>query len=176
MNSEDRYLKDLLNGKTPEKRVMVGYGKKKEPQKDIESHITPLMQEVRTPWFCPSCKKIMKKKLDDKMWRLFNHCFDCQIEFEHKLRVAGTYEEWEHQRIIKNKIALIKNDIGELKEWISNSKTTIVEPVNIDTGFVHTEEYETPQKYLDEADDAVKALTKKLNEFETYLEENEIAN
>ena len=30
MNSEDRYLKDLLNGRTPEKRVMVGYESKKE--------------------------------------------------------------------------------------------------------------------------------------------------
>ena len=92
------------------------------------------MKEVRTPWFCPKCSKVMKKKLDDKMWRLFNHCFDCQIEFEHELRATGKYEEWEHQRVVRNKVALIKNDIAELVEWKNNSKTTIVEPVNVDTG------------------------------------------
>jgi ribosomal protein L37AE/L43A len=176
MNSEDRALKNILQGKPVEKKVMVGYTGKKEKTGDVESHLTKIMKEVRTPWFCPKCSKVMKKKLDDKMWRLFGHCFDCQVEFEHKLRANGEYEEWEHQRVVKNKISLIKNDIEELVEWKSNSKTTVVEPVNIDTGFVHTEDYVTPQKYLDEADEAIESLTKKLKEFEDYLEENKIAN
>jgi len=34
----------------------------------------------------------------------------------------------------------------------------------------------TPKKYLDEAGEAVEALTKKLKEFEDYLKENKIAN
>ncbi len=118
----------------------------------------------------------MKKRLDDKMWKLFGHCFDCQVEFEHKLRATGKYEEWEHQRVVKNKVALIKNDIDQLNEWIKNSRQTFVEPVNVDTGYVHTEEYVTPKKYLDEAGEAVEALTKKLKEFEDYLKENKIAN
>ena len=105
MNSEDRALKNILQGKPVEKKVMVGYAGKKGKTGDVESHLTKIMKEVRTPWFCPKCSKVMKKKLDDKMWRLFGHCFDCQVEFEHKLRANGEYEEWEHQRVVKNKIS-----------------------------------------------------------------------
>ena len=37
------------------------------------------------------------------MWRLYGHCFDCQIDFEHKLRVEGKYDEWEKQRYLRIK-------------------------------------------------------------------------
>ena len=63
MNSEDRALKEVLSGKTPEKRVMVGYEGKEKKQGDIKSKLTDIMAEVRMPWFCPSCKKIMKKRI-----------------------------------------------------------------------------------------------------------------
>ena len=35
----------------------------------------------------------MKKRIDDKFWRLFGHCFDCQINFEHKLRLEVKYDK-----------------------------------------------------------------------------------
>ena len=46
------------------------------------------MASVRMPWFCPKCTKAMKKKLDDKFWRMMGHCFDCQIEIENKFQSA----------------------------------------------------------------------------------------
>ena len=50
------------------------------------------LKDARTPWFCPSCKKVMNKRLDNKMYRLYNHCFDCQVSFENQLRIEGKYE------------------------------------------------------------------------------------
>ena len=92
---QNKVLGDLLSGREPEKRIMVGYEGQKEKQGDKESALSKIMQEVRMPMFCPECKKVMKKKLDNKFWRLMGHCFDCQIKVENKLRVEGKYEEWE---------------------------------------------------------------------------------
>ena len=72
MNSEDRALRDVLSGDKPKKRIMVGYEGEKKKNGDIKSKLTDIMMEVRMPWFCPKCDKIMKKRLDNKFWRLFN--------------------------------------------------------------------------------------------------------
>ena len=40
----------------------------------------------------------MKKRLDDKFWRLYGHCFDCQIKIENKMRINGTYDTWEKEK------------------------------------------------------------------------------
>ena len=34
------------------------------------------LKEAKMPWFCPECDKVMKSRLDDKMYRLHNHCFE----------------------------------------------------------------------------------------------------
>ena len=47
-----------------------------------------------------NCKKAMKKRLDDKFWRMMGHCFDCQIEIEHKLRVSGEFEEYARKKVL----------------------------------------------------------------------------
>ena len=102
-----KYLDSVIKGETPEKRVMVGYESKTDKKNgDQIDELSEIMKEARMPWFCPECKKTMKKRLDDKMWSLYGHCFDCQIKFENKLRVKGEFEEWEKQKVI-NTILLI---------------------------------------------------------------------
>jgi glutaredoxin-related protein len=117
---QNKVLGDLLSGREPEKRIMVGYEGQKEKQGDKESALSKIMQEVRMPLFCPNCGKVMKKKLDDKMWRLFGHCFDCQINIENKLRVEGKYEEWERKKITENK----KSFLNDLKQSIDEFENT----------------------------------------------------
>lgn len=175
---QNKVLGDLIAGKEPEKRIFVGYQgeKSKEKQKDIESHLTKIMKDVRMPWFCPDCKRVMKKRLDNKMWRLFNHCFECQIELEHEMRVNGTFEIYEKTKVIQNKISMIQNNIDELKEWLKDEKAEFIEPVNIDTGFVHVEKYEKTDKMLKEGKDALELLQKKKSEFEILLKEVENGN
>ena len=114
---QNKVLGDLLAGRTPEKRVMVGYNGGKQKEGDQISRITDLMKEARMPMFCPECDLLMKKKLDDKMWSMFGHCFDCQIKIENKLRIEGKYEEWAENKIRKNKIAFIKDQLQAIKEW-----------------------------------------------------------
>ena len=115
---ENKVLADLLSGREPEKRIMVGYEGQKET-KGKESDLTKIMKEVRMPLFCPECKKVMKKKLDNKMWGLFNHCFDCQVEIENKLRISGEYETWERKKTIIWEKERIANSIKSKKMELS---------------------------------------------------------
>jgi hypothetical protein len=116
----------------------------------------------------------MKKQVDDKMWNIYGHCFDCQIDIEHKMRVDGTFEKWERQKILKNKRSIIKDQIESIKEWKGQGDASFVEPVNIDTGFVHIETYKRDPAIdkiadealidLDKASIEINALIKELND------------
>ena len=113
-------LKNILDGKPTEKRSMVGYQGEQEKNlggKTRESELSKIMQSVRMPLFCPKCKKTMKKKLDDKFWRLFEHCWDCQIDFEHKLRLEGKYDEWATERAKNNQKGWIEDMIQSIEQW-----------------------------------------------------------
>ena len=114
---QNNALKDIIAGRKTEKRMMVGYKGKEKEKGDIVPKMTEIMQDVRMPLFCKKCDKVMKKKLDDKMWKLYNHCFDCQIEFEHALRVEGKYDKWEQNKVKQNKISYIRDQIQAITEW-----------------------------------------------------------
>ena len=86
-------------------------------ERELKNDRMDALKETRTPWFCPECKKIMKKKLDDKMYRLYNQCFDCQIEFENKLRIDGKYDEWEQKKMLNNELSYIRDQIESIEDW-----------------------------------------------------------
>ena len=124
-----KYLDSIIKGETPEKRVMVGYKGNSEKQGDKESHLTKIMKDVRMPWFCPKCKKVMKKQLDNQVWMQFQHCFDCQIEFENKLKVKGEFDDYAKNIINGNKKAYLKDlkqslvefeETGGKVEWLND--------------------------------------------------------
>ena len=72
MERQNKALADLMSGKEYVKDyVQVGYEGKQENLggKTRESDISEVLQSARMPWFCPKCKKTMKKKLDNKFWR-----------------------------------------------------------------------------------------------------------
>ena len=131
---QNKALKDLMSGKEYEKEyVQVGYEGKQENLggKTRESELSEVMQKARMPWFCPKCKKAMKKKLDDKFWRTKGHCFDCQIDFENKLRLKGNgaFEEYARTIELENKKSYLKDMKQSLeefeqtdgsKEWLNN--------------------------------------------------------
>ena len=131
---------------------MVGYNSGKEPEKhgDKIDRLSEVMKEARMPWFCPSCKKTMKKKLDNKFWRIMGHCFDCQVDMENKLRVRGKYEEYEKSKMLENKKAYLK----DLKQSIDDfektgGKAEFFNEVGIDRKGVEKEEWSMGQENFD---------------------------
>ena len=129
------------------------------------------MAEARMPWFCPKCKKVMKSSADDKMWRLFGHCLECQVEFEHELRTTGKYQDWENKKILENKKSIILEQIASIEDWKKQGDSEFVEPVNVDTGFVHVEKFEVDKKVLALADEALEELNAALTNVNKTIKE-----
>ena len=129
MNEHQRHVKarqDILSGKTPDKRIFVhmeDLEEKKKREEEIKEERErkndrmDALKEAKTPWFCPNCDKVMNKRLDDKMYRLHNQCFDCQIKFENKLRIEGKYEQWEEKKVLNNQLSYIKDQIESIEDW-----------------------------------------------------------
>tara|TARA_Y100000817_G_scaffold268682_1_gene225856 strand:- start:218 stop:781 length:564 start_codon:yes stop_codon:yes gene_type:complete len=129
---QNKALKDLMQGREYEKDyAQVGYEGKEENLggKTRESELSEVMQKARMPWFCPKCQKAMKKRLDDKFWRLMGHCFDCQIDFENKLRVKGEFDNYAEKKMLENQKSYLKDleqsidefeNTGGKKTWLNN--------------------------------------------------------
>ena len=73
------------------------------------------------------------------------------------------------------KVDMIKDQIVQINEWKANTSFDNVEPVNVDTGFVHIEKNELTPSMIKDAEDAVVLLEQKLSEFESRLKEIEDA-
>ena len=158
---QNKALGNLLKGEKVEKRAMVGYTPKQKEKGDIKSELTDIMSEVRMPLFCKKCKKTMKKKLDDKFWRLFGHCWECQIQFEHELRLEGKYDEWATNRAKKNQRAWVDDMIVGIEEWRNERPPDQIYNVGIQNPEVKVEKTQVSQKSLNKfADDAIKDLKK----------------
>ena len=88
-------------------------------QKGKMDSIRELINSQKMPSACPKCNQPMTKKLDKKFWKIENHCFDCQIEFEHNLRIEGKFEAYEKERLLKNGEAWLAEAEQEAKEIIA---------------------------------------------------------
>ncbi len=158
---QNKALGNLLKGEKVEKRAMVGYTPKEKEKGDTKSELTDIMSEVRMPLFCKKCKKTMKKKLDNKFWRLFGHCWDCQLDFEHKLRLEGKYDEWATNRAKKNQRAWVDDMIQGIEEWRHERPVDQVYDVGLKEAEVKIEKAQVNEKALNKlADDAIKDLKK----------------
>ena len=122
--------------------------------KQTVSKLDAIKKEVFMPLCCPKCSKVMKKRLDKPNYNIHKKCFDCVVEFEHKLRIRGEYEDYEKQLKAKNSFTIIDemesyllsavnetndgyvSEQGEVERWvggIDKEKTTksIIEAANI---------------------------------------------
>ncbi len=177
MERQNKALKDLLSGREHEKDyVQVGYEGKKDNRggETRESELSKIMQSVRMPLFCPECKKAMKKKLDDKFWRMMGHCFDCQIEMEHKLRVKGEYEDWAKKKVLENKKSYFKDLQQSIEEFEKQGgKQTWLNNVGVQTPELEKEEWamgeQEFEKVVSEAKDYLKNMQEAIDEEEKLL-------
>ena len=164
---QNKALGDLLQGRAPEKRVMVGYEGKEKEKGDIIPKMTEIMKGVRMPWFCPECDSVMKQKLDDKMWRLFGHCFDCQVKIENKLRIEGKYEEWAEEKIRQNKISFLKDSIQKINEFRNQKAPEFYNQVGVNYPELEKEKWNIDmEKFKADADEALEKYEKVLEQLE----------
>ena len=129
MNEHQRHVKvreSILRGETPEKRIFVHMAdldekKKREDEvtaeRERKNDRMEALKGAKMPWFCPECDKVMKSSLDDKMYRLHNHCFDCQVKFENNLRIEDKYEESEEKKVLNNQLSYIRDQIESIEDW-----------------------------------------------------------
>ena len=164
---QNQALNDILSGNETEKRVMVGYKSKEKEKGDIIPKMTEIMQDVRMPLFCKECNKVMKKRLDNKFWIKFSHCFDCQVKFENKLRIEGKFDEWQEEKIKQNKIAFFKDSIEQIKEWKDMRAPEWYNNVGVNYPELEKEKWNVDTDQIQiMADEAIEEYTKILNKLE----------
>jgi hypothetical protein len=167
---QNKAMQSILRGETPEKRIFVAMEdtkEKKERQKQIakekeeSSERSEALKAARTPWFCPTCDKVMKKRLDDKMYRLYNHCFNCQLEVENKMRINGTYKEWEDKKVKANTISWIREQKESIEHFKKQKTPEFLQQVRPDGYSVDKEKWVGDDSLLiKKADEALEYLQK----------------
>ena len=175
---QNKALKDLMTtGKTEKDYVQIGYEGKQENLggKTRESELSKVMQSVRMPWFCPKCKKAMKKRLDDKFWRLMGHCFDCQIDFENKLKMKGEFDNWAQSKMLENQ----KSQLKDLEQSIDDfektgGKKTYFNNVGVNTPMLEEDKWEMAEqefeKTISEARDFIREKRELVEKAENELQ------
>ena len=119
--------RNLLTGKSgASSETQVGYKKKRVDYKEGDvwvenkktwtikdgikqtiSKMDAIKKEIFMPLCCPKCSKVMKKRLDKPNYKVHKMCFECVIEFEHKLRIEGKYENYIKTLKLKNRLTEI---------------------------------------------------------------------
>ena len=182
MNEHQRHVKareSILRGETPEKRIIVSFEdpkEKKEREKQIKeerkrsNERVEALKEAKMPWFCPECNKVMKQRLDDKMYRLHNHCFDCQVKFENNLRIEGKYEEWEEKKVLNNQLSYIKDQIDSIENWKDEASESleVFDQVGIQDVELQTEKW---SQNTEQVETMSKEALEELNKMKTEVEE-----
>ena len=134
-------LRNLIQGKTNEATgTQIGYNTKSEDYKEGDiwtagrktwtikngikqtvSKLDAIKKEVFMPLSCPCCNKIMKGQLDKPNYKIHKKCFNCVIEFEHKLRIRGEYDDYLKKLKGKNNLTILDEAESYLLDAINAS-------------------------------------------------------
>ena len=175
---QNKALKDLMQGKEYEKDyTLVGYQGEQENLggKTRESELSKVMQSVRMPMFCPKCKKAMKKKLDDKFWRMMNHCFDCQIDYENKLKIQGKFDNYAENKMLENQKSYLKDLEQSIDDFEkTDGKREFFNSVGVNTPELEKEEWSMGkdefEKTISEARDFIREKKELVEKAENELQ------
>lgn len=144
-HSDVQRLRNLVTGKYGDKTTVgTGYTKAKEFHDEgdvweedgrtwtikngVKQNITKLdkaKEGIVLPIFCPSCSRTMKPHLDKRWYVMYGHCFDCQIDFEAKLKQEGKMEEYEKQ-IVNDHLEGTINDFSVWIDELINTKDQFI--------------------------------------------------
>ena len=119
--------RNLLTGKSgASSETQIGYEKKRVDYKEGDtwkengktwtikdglkktiSKLDAIKKEVFEPLCCPKCSKVMKHHLNIRNYKDNKTCHDCVIEYEHKLRIEGKYDDYIKSLQVKNRLSQI---------------------------------------------------------------------
>ena len=139
-------LRNLIQGKTGDSTsTQIGYNTKQEDRKEGDiwvenkktwtikngikqtiSKLDAIKKEVFIPLCCPKCSKVMKKRLDKPNYKIHKKCFDCVVEFEHKLRIRGEYDDYIKKLKNKNSLDIVDEMESYLLDAINTSNEGFV--------------------------------------------------
>jgi len=98
--------------------------------KQTVSKLDSIKKEIFTPLCCPKCSKVMKKRLDKPNYRIHKMCYDCVIEFEHKLRIKSKgqteYKEYRKKLETHNKLTQLDEIESYLLDAINTSNSSFI--------------------------------------------------
>jgi len=119
--------RNLLTGKSgASSETQVGYKKKRVDYKEGDvwvenkktwtikdgikqtiSKMDAIKKEIFMPLCCPKCGKVMKSQLDKPVYRIHKNCYNCLVEFEHKLKIRGEYDDYIKKTRLTNALTQI---------------------------------------------------------------------
>jgi len=169
---QNEALQNIMGGADPEKRIMVGYEgdktgltEKEIEERKITAEKTDVLKDARTPWFCPDCNRIMKKRIDSQYYRRYNHCMDCQIEFENKLAVQGKLNDHVKETVKQNKKSYLKEMKQSIEEWKKAPDTvSFFNQVRPDGYSLDEEQWEVDKDHINQEIKEAEEYLKKLEE------------
>ena len=94
--------------------------------KQTISKLDTIKKEVFMPLCCPNCGKVMKKRLDKPNYKIHKKCFDCVVEFEHKLKIRGEYDSYIKKLEAKNSLDIVDEMESYLLDAINTSNSSFV--------------------------------------------------
>ena len=94
--------------------------------KQTISKLDTIKKEVFMPLCCPKCGKVMKGQLDKPNYKIHKKCHDCVVEFEHKLRIRGEYDDYIKKLKAKNSLDIVNEMESYLLDAINTSNSGFV--------------------------------------------------
>ena len=105
------------------------------------------------PLACPKCKGSMNYYLSQKMYKIHKMCYDCVIDYEGTLRIAGLYPQYEKAMIQGGLKAFAKDVEQWVLDSIEQTDTFVTEQGDIESWKNNDSDFkkkakESPQDYL----------------------------
>jgi hypothetical protein len=94
--------------------------------KQTISKLDTIKKEVFMPLCCTNCCKVMKKILDKPTYKVHKKCHDCVVEFEHKLKIRGEYDDYIKKLKAKNTLDIVDEMESYLLDAINTSNEGFV--------------------------------------------------
>ena len=178
-------VRNLIRGKSGDSsETQIGYNKKEEDHKEGDvwtegrktwtikngikqtiSKLDTIKKEVFMPLCCPKCSKVMKKRLDKPHYRIHKKCYDCVIEFEHKLKIKGQYEKYKKATKAKNSLEYLEGIESYLLEAVNTSNSNFISEDGVIERWVGGVDKEKMTKEIKEAVEIRKeSIKKELND------------